>query len=81
MTTTLQPRLLRNHPSSLIKSRLDERRVGASEKAIFGFHRAPVAANAPVWSFQAKPAEDFFSEMWSPGLLDRLQAPLSRYHE
>jgi hypothetical protein len=33
------------------------------------------------WSFPSAPAEDFFSEMWSPGLLDRLQVPLSRYHE
>jgi hypothetical protein len=29
--------------------------------------------------FAAK--EDFFSQMWAPGLLDRLQVPLTRYHE
>jgi hypothetical protein len=26
-------------------------------------------------------AEDFFSQFWTPGLLDRLQAPLTRYRE
>ena len=25
--------------------------------------------------------EDFFSQIWTPGLLDRLQAPLTRYRE
>jgi hypothetical protein len=25
--------------------------------------------------------EDFFSQMWAPGLLDSLQMPLTRYHE
>jgi len=26
-------------------------------------------------------AEDFFGQLWTPGLLDRLQAPLTRFHE
>jgi hypothetical protein len=26
-------------------------------------------------------AEDLFSQFWTPGLLDRLQAPLTRYRE
>lgn len=80
MTTTLQLRLLRNQASSL-KNRLQTRHEGAHAKAPFSFHSAPASTNTAVWSFQAKPSEDFFSEMWSPGLLDRLQAPLSRYHE
>jgi hypothetical protein len=25
--------------------------------------------------------EDFFSQFWTPGLLDRLQTPLTRYRE
>jgi hypothetical protein len=26
-------------------------------------------------------AEDLFLQMWTPGLLDRLQTPLTHYHE
>ena len=29
----------------------------------------------------AHPTEDFFSQIWTPGLLDRLQTPLTRYRE
>lgn len=25
--------------------------------------------------------EDIFSQIWTPGLLDRLEAPLTRHHE
>ncbi|MGA2017306.1 MAG: hypothetical protein ABSH26_10125 [Opitutaceae bacterium] len=31
--------------------------------------------------FGAASTEDLFGQFWSPGLLDRLQEPLSRYHE
>ncbi len=77
--TSLQTRFFRKH-------RGVAQRASHSRLQDFG-NRAPApilaapAGLAPVWSFQARPAEDFFSEMWSPGLLDRLQAPLSRYHE
>jgi hypothetical protein len=30
---------------------------------------------------QSAAAEDFFSQFWTPGLLDRLQSPLTRYRE
>jgi hypothetical protein len=80
MTTTLQPRLLRNH-RSLAKSLSQPRRLEGLSRAPAADHATPAALNNTIWSFQAEPAEDFFREMWSPGLLDRLQAPLSRYHE
>jgi hypothetical protein len=30
---------------------------------------------------QSAAREDLFSQFWTPGLLDRLQAPLTRYRE
>ncbi|HTQ30278.1 MAG TPA: hypothetical protein VMI53_03625 [Opitutaceae bacterium] len=33
------------------------------------------------YSSIADAGEDFFSQIWTPGLLDRLQAPLTRYRE
>ena len=77
--TPLQPRFLRKHRG--IARRGDPSRLqDLGNRAPAPVLAAP-AGLIPVWSFQARPAEDFFSEMWSPGLLDRLQAPLSRYHE
>lgn len=39
--------------------------------ALARFRHAPVA----------DPAEDVLLQMWTPGLLDRLKVPLTRYHE
>ena len=40
------------------------------------------ATRQPAFSInQSAAVEDLFSQFWAPGLLDRLQAPLTRYHE
>jgi|HubBroStandDraft_1064217.scaffolds.fasta_scaffold766382_2 hypothetical protein len=39
---------------------------------------------APVYFFGDRTSElteDLFAQYWTPGLLDRLEAPLTRYHE
>ncbi|HZP61490.1 MAG TPA: hypothetical protein VFB27_14295 [Opitutaceae bacterium] len=43
----------------------------------------PATVSLPGFSYAsvAEVPEDFFSQIWSPGLLDRLQAPLTRYRE
>ena len=54
----------------------------ASVRSAFHEPAAPSSAEPSAFnSFSAEPAEDFFGQMWSPGLLDRLHEPLSRYHE
>jgi hypothetical protein len=80
------------HPKFQVSSQTSARAVPPSRLSALGAglavlesrpdaHPALLTANTSVWSFPTAPAEDFFSEMWSPGLLDRLQVPLSRYHE
>ena len=40
------------------------------------------ATHQPVFAINQSAAhEDLFSQFWTPGLLDRLQAPLTRYRE
>jgi len=40
------------------------------------------ATHQPVFAIHQSAAhEDLFSQFWTPGLLDRLQAPLTRYRE
>jgi hypothetical protein len=38
-------------------------------------HQPAIAIN------QSAAHEDLFSQFWTPGLLDRLQAPITRYRE
>jgi hypothetical protein len=80
MTPTLHPRLLHT-PAAAGKSATHVHVVPAVPRTSAETHVSPIGLSNMVWSFQADPAEDFFSEMWSPGLLDRLHVPLSRYHE
>jgi hypothetical protein len=49
-------------------------------------HAAPsiydAATHQPTFAINQSAAhEDLFSQFWTPGLLDRLQAPLTRYRE
>jgi hypothetical protein len=40
------------------------------------------ATHLPAFALNQSAAhEDLFSQFWTPGLLDRLQAPLTRYRE
>jgi serine/threonine protein kinase HipA of HipAB toxin-antitoxin module len=40
------------------------------------------ATHQPAFAINQSTAhEDLFSQFWTPGLLDRLQAPLTRYRE
>jgi hypothetical protein len=40
------------------------------------------ATHQPAFAInQSTATEDLFSQFWTPGLLDRLQAPLTRYRE
>ncbi len=40
------------------------------------------ATRLPAFALNQSAAhEDLFSQFWTPGLLDRLQAPLTRYRE
>jgi hypothetical protein len=40
------------------------------------------ATQQPAFAINQSTAhEDFFSQFWTPGLLDRLQSPLTRYRE
>jgi len=41
----------------------------------------PVSITGYSYASLANAPEDFFSQIWTPGLLDRLQAPLTRYRE
>ena len=46
---------------------------------------SPVAAGLPAWmrfggSFSDR-TEDLIAGFWTPGLLEQLQEPLTRYHE
>lgn len=57
-------------------------RTAAFQPAISATPARPHAAIAGYsYSSRADAAEDFFSQIWTPGLLDRLQAPLTRYRE
>jgi len=44
-----------------------------------------ISAGVPVWSrlgsSTAENSEDLVASFWTPGLLDHLQEPVSRYHE
>ncbi|HEY3757154.1 MAG TPA: hypothetical protein VGL42_13470 [Opitutaceae bacterium] len=56
----------------------------ARARAVTGIRSVSQAAPAlagSTYNSIADPSEDFFSQMWRPGLLDELQAPLTRYHE
>ena len=35
----------------------------------------------PAARFRFDDTQDYFAEMWTPGLLERLQEPLTRYRE
>jgi len=45
----------------------------------------PAAAGLPAWArlgdSSADGSEDLVSSFWTPGLLDHLHEPLTRYHE
>jgi hypothetical protein len=54
----------------------------ASLRSAFNEPAVPSPAEPSAFSAYAPaPAEDFFSQIWTPGLLDNLREPLSRYHE
>jgi hypothetical protein len=49
--------------------------------SIFGTSPARAYGSIRADLFGAAPTEDLFGQLWSPRLLDRLQEPLTRYHE
>jgi hypothetical protein len=44
-------------------------------------NRSRPGALLPVARFRFDGTRDFFAEMWTPGLLERLQEPLTRHRE
>lgn len=62
---------------------LPSRRASASRTVPVGRRSAQARAPFPNFAYSSvsHPAEDLFRQIWTPGLLDQLQAPLTRYHE
>jgi hypothetical protein len=53
----------------------------ASLRSPFGILPAPAYGQGRADSLRAESPEDLFAQLWSPGLLDRLHEPLTRYRE
>jgi hypothetical protein len=58
------------------------KRASHAREAIYAQSIYDTATRQPAFAInQSAAREDFFSQFWTPGLLDRLQAPLTRYRE
>ncbi len=55
--------------------------TAGSLRSTFGPPPAHAYASDHGDLFGAASTEDLFGQFWSPGLLDRLHEPLSRFHE
>jgi hypothetical protein len=66
-----------HHSNSSRAKRASHTREAANASSVYdAATRLPSFATIP-----SAAGEDLFSQFWTPGLLDRLQAPLTRYRE
>ena len=57
--------------------RVSHPRAAANNQSVYD-----TATHVPAFAtIRSAAGEDLFSQFWTPGLLDRLQAPLTRYRE
>jgi hypothetical protein len=73
-STSHLPAATRSRSSSSLSS-------ATTLRSFFGLPAARTGAHRTLRAFGATPEESVFGQLWSPGLLDNLHEPLSRYHE
>lgn len=73
---------------SLISLKRSSTARSSAGRTVTQIHPADVTPTRPhaalaghLYSSTVDAGEDFFRQIWTPGLLDRLQAPLTRYRE
>jgi hypothetical protein len=55
--------------------------TAANLRSMFGLSPVHAVSSGHAELFGAPSTEDIFGQFWSPGLLDSLHEPLTRYHE